>query len=129
MPLPDPVGGHCVTDSDPRMSEAERLRLIGEQYGGPDYLASVLADPALGELKDGPAKAFLTRLSTELDYDEGESPPQLIVRRAGSGMNYQAAYVALREAVVALIARPPNAPYRMVLDRALNAADAAGAAE
>jgi hypothetical protein len=44
-------------------------------------------------------------------------------------MDYQAAYVSLREAVVALIARPPNAPYRMVLDQALTAADAAGASE
>ena len=127
--LDPPQDDGCQPDPDPRLGEADRLRLIGEQYGGPDYLASVLADPALADLKDGPAKAFLTRLSTELDYDEGESPPQLIVRRAGSGMNYQAAYVALREAVVALIARPPNAPYRMVLDEALNAADAAGAAE
>ena len=43
-------------------------------------------------------------------------------------MNYQAAYVALREAVVALIAGPPVAPYRTRLNEALNASDAAGAA-
>jgi hypothetical protein len=43
-------------------------------------LDAILADPALADLQDGPAKEFLTRLSVELDYDDGP-PPVLVVRR------------------------------------------------
>lgn len=46
----------------------------------PADLDAILADPALADLKDGPAKEFLTRLSVELDYDDGP-PPILLVRR------------------------------------------------
>jgi hypothetical protein len=44
-------------------------------------LDAILADPALADLKDGPAKDFLVRLSTLMDYDDGP-PPVLVVRRA-----------------------------------------------
>jgi hypothetical protein len=46
----------------------------------PADLDAILADPALADLKDGPAKDFLVRLSVELDYDDGP-PPVLVVRR------------------------------------------------
>jgi len=46
----------------------------------PADLDAILADPALADLRDGPAKDFLVRLSVELDYDDGP-PPVLLVRR------------------------------------------------
>lgn len=44
--------------------------------------ARILADPALADMRDGPARRFLLALSTELDHDPGEAPPLLLVRRA-----------------------------------------------
>jgi hypothetical protein len=46
----------------------------------PADLDAILADPALADLRDGPAKEFLVRLSTLLDYDDGP-PPVLVVKR------------------------------------------------
>lgn len=41
MPLRDPFDGHCVPDADPRLSEADRLALIGEQYTSSRYVVSL----------------------------------------------------------------------------------------
>jgi hypothetical protein len=64
-----------------------RVAVCGGDVMAPDAetiidadLDAILADPALTDLKDGPAKEFLTRLSVELDYDDGP-PPVLLVRR------------------------------------------------
>lgn len=46
----------------------------------PADFAAILADPALADLRDGPAKTFLIELSMELDYDGGPAPV-LVVRR------------------------------------------------
>jgi hypothetical protein len=32
MPLLDPMDGRCAPDTDPRLSEADRIRLLGEQW-------------------------------------------------------------------------------------------------
>ena len=37
MPLRDPFDGHCVPDSDPRLSPQEAVRIAGEQYTGKPY--------------------------------------------------------------------------------------------
>lgn len=44
----------------------------------------VMGDEALKAMPDGPAKRFLHALARQLDYDEGETVPQLIVRRAAA---------------------------------------------
>ena len=58
MPLRDPFDGHCVPDPDPRLSEAERLKLIGAQYSTSRYVLSL--DERVGhekvELWAGPHK-------------------------------------------------------------------------
>lgn len=50
----------------------------------------VMGDEALRGMPDGPAKRFLYALSRALDYDEGDPPPMLIVRRGAADFDTNA---------------------------------------